>query len=134
MKKWKQLAFIFMLTLSLVTFSACGKGKDDADTQNSVNQEETDRIGQEKEEGSASDAAGDHADDQTDRKEDEGDATADEDRDHTNLDNAGENMKDAVEDTGDAMRDTGKAIRNGITGEDDGTAENRTDTEQNTVQ
>ena len=41
MKKWKQLAFIFMLTLSLVTFSACGIGKNDADKQDSTKQETT---------------------------------------------------------------------------------------------
>ena len=44
MKKWKQLAFIFMLTLSLVTFSACGIGKNDAGQQDSTKQETPIRL------------------------------------------------------------------------------------------
>ena len=43
MKKWKQLAFIFMLTLSLVTFSACGRNRTDNNTQDSVTNEEADK-------------------------------------------------------------------------------------------
>ena len=42
MKRWKQIAFIFMLALSLVTFSACGKNNKNTNTQNSVNDEATD--------------------------------------------------------------------------------------------
>ena len=68
MKKWKQLAFIFMLTLSLVTFSACGIGKNDADKQDSTKQETTDthdKKEEEKEEEKADDREEEKKDDQT---------------------------------------------------------------------
>lgn len=115
MKKWKQIAFIFMLALSLTTFTACGKNnKTDADTQDKVNNEATDNNGVGDDVDNVGDGVtGDKADNDTEAGD--------------NLENAKENAEEAVDNTGDAMKDTGEAIKDGLTGDDDAARTDGTD-------
>lgn len=81
MKKFRQIAFILMLALSLTTFAACGKdNKADNNGNAGTTNEATDNTG-----GNDTNNAGDNAKD--------------------DMDDAVDNAGDAIKDTGDAIED-----------------------------
>ena len=107
MKKFRQIAFILMLALSLTTFAACGKKNtdmNDGSNNNSVTENGTDKNG----------TNGNNT-----VTDDNGIVNDSADTNQTDYGTTGENMRDAAENAKDAVEDTGEAIKNGVTGDTD---------------
>ena len=105
MKKFRQIAFILMLALSLTTFAACGKKNtdmNDGSNNNSVTENGTDKNG----------TNGNNT-----VTDDNGIVRAD--TNQTDYGTTGENMRDAAENAKDSIEDTGEAIKDGVTGDTD---------------
>ena len=107
MKKFRQIAFILMLALSLTTFAACGKKNtdmNDGSNNNSVTENGTDKNGT-----NGNNTVTDDNRIVNDRA----------DTNQTDYGTTGENMRDAAENAKDSIEDTGEAIKDGVTGDTD---------------
>lgn len=107
MKKFRQIAFILMLALSLTTFAACGKKNtdmNDGSNNNSVTENGTDKNG----------TNGNNI-----VTDDNGIVNDRADTNQTDYGTTGENMRDAAENAKDSIEDTGEAIKDGVTGDTD---------------
>ena len=107
MKKFRQIAFILMLALSLTTFAACGKKNtdmNDGSNNNSVTENGTDKNG----------TNGNYT-----VTDDNGIVNDRADTNQTDYGTTGENMRDAAENAKDSIEDTGEAIKDGVTGDTD---------------
>ena len=107
MKKFRQIAFILMLALSLTTFAACGKKNTDMNDEsnnNSVTENGTDKNG----------TNGNNT-----VTDDNGIVNDRADTNQTDYGTTGENMRDAAENAKDSIEDTGEAIKDGVTGDTD---------------
>ena len=107
MKKFRQIAFILMLALSLTTFAACGKKNtdmNDGSNNNSVTENGTDKNG----------TNGNNT-----VTDDNGIVNDRADTNQTDYGTTGENMRDAAENAKDSIEDTGEAIKDGVTGDTD---------------
>ena len=95
MKKFRQIAFILMLALSLTTFAACGKKNtdmNDGSNNNSVTENGTDKNG----------TNGNNT-----VTDDNGIVNDRADTNQTDYGTTGENMRDAAENAKDSIEDTG---------------------------
>ena len=107
MKKFRQIAFILMLALSLSTFAACGKKNTDMNVgsnNKSVTENGTDKNG----------TNGNNT-----VTDDNGIVNDRADTNQTDYGTTGENMRDAAENAKDSIEDTGEAIKDGVTGDTD---------------
>lgn len=107
MKKFRQIAFILMLALSLTTFAACGKKNtdmNDGSNNNSVTENGTDKN---------------RTNGNNTVTDDNGIVNDRADTNQTDYGTTGENMRDAAENAKDSIEDTGEAIKDGVTGDTD---------------
>lgn len=112
MKKFRQIAFILMLALSLTTFAACGKKNtdmNDGSNNNSVTENGTDKSG----------TNDNNVVDDNTVTDDNGIVNDRTDTNQTDYGTTGENMRDAAENAKDSIEDTGEAIKDGVTGDTD---------------
>lgn len=112
MKKFRQIAFILMLALSLTTFAACGKKNtdmNDGSNNNSVTENGTDKNG----------TNDNNVVDDNTVTDDNGIVNDRADTHQTDYGTTGENMRDAAENAKDSIEDTGEAIKDGVTGDTD---------------
>ncbi len=112
MKKFRQIAFILMLALSLTTFAACGKKNtdmNDGSNNNSVTENGIDKNG----------TNDNNVVDDNTVTDDNGIVNDRADTNQTDYGTTGENMRDAAENAKDSIEDTGEAIKDGVTGDTD---------------
>ena len=112
MKKFRQIAFILMLALSLTTFAACGKKNtdmNDGSNNNSVTENGIDKNG----------TNDNNVVDDNTVTDDNGIVKDRADTNQTDYGTTGENMRDAAENAKDSIEDTGEAIKDGVTGDTD---------------
>ena len=112
MKKFRQIAFILMLALSLTTFAACGKKNtdmNDGSNNNSVTENGTDKNG----------TNDNNVVDDNTVTDNNGIVNDRADTNQTDYGTTGENMRDAAENAKESIEDTGEAIKNGVTGDTD---------------